>query len=181
MMHPWLQLGFFAPCRAVSCFFRLFAPAESLWKKCLPRPKEGNSELNPSFCSAVFAVAGQYKFVRVTESGRALKWRAALFSCFVTILLTQHHISVLGNGNTYNRHNVAFSQRNESLGTMDNNLVIIFLYLLAATVFSKSWTVTASWLALKLIEVMKAQPAHVIWRHRIEPWQELQAAWYLCC
>lgn len=55
----------------------------------------------------------------------------------MTILLTQHHISVLGNGKIDNKYMV-FSQRNESLDIVDDNLVIILLYLLAASVFSKS-------------------------------------------
>lgn len=67
------------PCRAISCIFRLFAPAESLWQKCLPRPKEANSKINPNFCFAVVAVAGQYKFGSATESSSALKWRGCSF------------------------------------------------------------------------------------------------------
>lgn len=79
-MHTWHRLIFFVPCRAVPCFFRLFAPTESLWQKCLPKPKEANNEINPSFCFAAVAVAGQYKFGSVTESSRALEWRPVLFS-----------------------------------------------------------------------------------------------------
>lgn len=58
--------GLDSSCRALSCFSRLLSPAESLWQECIPRPKEVNNEINPSFCFAVVAVAG----INLVESQR---------------------------------------------------------------------------------------------------------------
>ena len=130
---------------------------ESPWQNCLPSPREAKDGIKPSFWFAIVATVGTYKSDKPTERDRALVWSATLLSCFTW--------SYYWDSTTFQRLPVGISVRDAWVSFRGMRVwtpwntprsSFCFICFLLSYFLNVEQTVTASWLALKLIEIVLA-------------------------